>query len=254
MGLPGLMADTRNVVFSSKRSEEVFRGSQPWILKSWLEVPDEDPNRMTKTQMWSEGFNLMIAGPGGTAAALIALVFQLGSEEGQFWQEKLRSLIVDYGDGSEDPGIIMTPELNAAIKETLRLHAPFPTAFPRVITPGAEEGVIPHTKTALPVGTMVSANTYVLGRSEETWGSDADKWLPQRWLGSEARRREMENKVVAFSKGSRRCIGRDLALLVIKRAVVGVIRNGVFRCVGELKGKSYLEMRYEECWLQWSEG
>lgn len=122
--------------------------------------------------MWFEGFNLMIAGPGSTAAALAALVFQLGSEEGQLWQENLRSLIVDDGDGSEDPGI-MCSELNALIKETLRLHSPFPTAYPRVITPGAEEGIIPHTTTALPVGTMVSANTYVLDRSEEIWGSDA---------------------------------------------------------------------------------
>ncbi|RJE19119.1 hypothetical protein PHISCL_08546, partial [Aspergillus sclerotialis] len=236
MGIPGLMAAARGLIL--KYPEQVVESSQPGILKHWFEVPADDPNRMTPAEMGSEAFNLMIAGPGSTAAALTALVFQLGTKEGQVWQEKLRDQAI-AGDGT------ISPELNAVVKETLRLHAPFPTAFPRVITPGAET-VIPNTSSAaLPVGTMVSANTFVLGRSGDIWGSDADQWVPERWLGNEVQRREMESKLVAFSKGARSCIGKELASLMIAKATMEIIKIGPFRSVGELRGKSFVEMQSE---------
>lgn len=244
MGVPGLMGAARDLILN--HPQRIVGSSQAVILKYWLEVPAEDPGRMTPAEMGSEAFNLMIAGPGSMAAALTALVFQLGTEEGWVWQEKLRGQAI-AGDGA------FSSELNAVIKETLRFHAPFPTAFPRVITPGAET-VIPGTSSAaLPVGTMVSANTFVLGRSAEIWGGDADQWRPERWLRSEVRRREMESKLVAFSKGARSCIGKELALLLISKAAMEIIKIGPFRSVGELRGKSFVEMQYDACWIDWDE-
>lgn len=239
-GLSGLVTTARELVFT--HPERVTQSTQPGILKSWLEVPPDNPNRMKPDEIWSEAFNLMIAGPGSTAAALTALLYHLGSEEGQAWQTKLRELAIDDACTSL--------EMNAVIKETLRLQAPFPTAFPRVITPGAEE-VIPHLQGPLPVGATVSANTYVLGRSREIWGGDAEEWVPVRWMGSGAQRRELEGKFVAFSRGSRSCIGKELALLVIARAAMEVIKQGRIRSVGELTGKSYLEMQFEGCRIEY---
>lgn len=243
-GVPGLMVAARGLVY--KHPKQAVESSQPGILKSWLEVPSEDANRMTPAEMGSEAFNLMIAGPGSTAAALTALIFQLGTKEGQVWQEKIREQVI-AGD------VFDSPEINAVIKETLRFHAPFPTAFPRVITPGAET-VIPHTSSAaLPVGTTVSANTFVLGRSTDIWGSDADQWVPERWMGNELQRREVDSKLVAFSKGARSCIGKELALLMIAKATMEIIRVGPFRSVGELRGRSFVEMQFDSCWLEWRE-
>jgi cytochrome P450 len=62
-----------------------------------------------------------------------------------------------------------TPLL-AVIKEAIRLHAPFPRAFPRTITAGAE-AAIPDLPAPLPVGTSVASNTYILGRSTEIWAT-----------------------------------------------------------------------------------
>lgn len=240
-GLWGLVAAARKLVFSYP--DKAVCETQPSIVKSWLEVPLDDPaNRMSQAQIWSEAFNLMIAGPGSTAAALTAVLYRLGTDEGRAWQVGLREQLSRGCDGSA------SPKLNAVIKETLRLHAPFPTAFPRVINPGAES-IIPTLSDPVPVGTTVSANTYVLGRSTEIWGDDAEEWLPQRWLGDETHRREMEGNLVAFSRGSRSCLGKDLAMLVIAKATVEVIRRGLFRSVGELKGRSHLEMQYDWCCL-----
>jgi len=67
----------------------------------------------------------------------------------------------------------------AVIKETMRLHSPFPPAFPRVIAACAETA-IPDLAAPLPVGSLAAGNTYVLGRSKEIWGDDADMWKPER--------------------------------------------------------------------------
>ncbi|GFF26424.1 hypothetical protein IFM58399_01412 [Aspergillus lentulus] len=243
-GMAGLMGVAMPKLL--RNPQQVVASPQPSIVKSWLEVTLDDANHMTPAEVASEATNLIIAGPGSTAAALTAVIFYMGTKEGQTWQERIR----DQGRASHSNDLgPSSPELQAVIKETLRLTAPFPTAFPRVIRPGAEMA-IPSLAAPLPVGTMVSANTFVLGRSRELWGNDAGEWEPRRWLGSEQHRREMETKFVAFSKGSRSCIGRELALLVLAQAVIGIIQQWRFRSRGELQGKSFLEMQYDECWIE----
>ncbi|PLB43524.1 cytochrome P450 [Aspergillus steynii IBT 23096] len=247
IGLPALLAASWETIFG--RSAEVVQHQQPGVLKSWLEVPREDANRMSQDEILSEAFNLVFAGPGSTAATITALLYQLGTEEGQVWQDKLRMAGADFNT-QESSSITSLPlELQAVVKETLRLHAAFPTAFPRVIRSGAET-VFAKLRSPLPVGTRVSANTYVLGRSQDIWGDTADQWLPQRWLGDESQRRDMDSKFVAFSKGARGCAGKDLAWLVIAQAAMATVQKWKIKTVGELRGRSYLEMQYDDCWIE----
>ncbi|OOG00772.1 hypothetical protein ASPCADRAFT_125782 [Aspergillus carbonarius ITEM 5010] len=243
-GMAGLMAAGHISIMQNP--ESIARTLQPGIVKSWLEVPVDDANRMTQGEVLAEAMNMVFAGPGSIAAAVTAIVYQLGLKEGQFWQGKLRKEAVPF-DNTMAASIPL--ELQAVIKETIRLRAVFPTAFPRVIQPGAER-VIPSLSSPLPVGTTVSANTYVLGRSRELWGDDVDEWNPQRWLGDDEHRRQMETKFVAFSKGPRGCIGRDLALLVLAKAVMALLQQWQIRSVGQLEGRSWLEMQYDDCWLE----
>ncbi|KAL1964585.1 hypothetical protein VTN77DRAFT_6759 [Rasamsonia byssochlamydoides] len=247
--ISALAAASQSLIFS--HPEQLTRSKQPSIVKNWAELPADGRRKMGPSEVWKEAFNLVLAGPGSTAAALTAVLFMLGLPEGREWQEKIRleteGMEVKAGSVSE------FPVLFAVIKETLRLHPPFPTAFPRTITPGAENA-IPNLPAALPAGTVVSANTFVLGRSKQIWGEDAGEWKPQRWLlESEHEKQEMEDKFVVFSKGSRQCVGRELALLTLAKAVVSVAKRWEFRSEGELKGNSFLEMAYDECWMTFKE-
>lgn len=114
--------------------------------------------------------------PGSTAAALTEILHELGSTSGHDWQDRIRAK-------SRAKTACGTPAtlLLAVIKETLRLHAPFPTAFPRTITAGAETAIL-SLPAPLPIGTVVASNTYVIGRSKEIWSDDAEIWKPERWL------------------------------------------------------------------------
>jgi benzoate 4-monooxygenase len=240
-----LAADSRKLIFA--HPEQALQSQQSSIVRNWLEVPAEDTKKMTPGEVWTEAFNLTFAGPGSTAAALTSILFCLGTPEGQFWQEKIR--LEAKGFDAVPASLAMSsvpPVLLAVIKETLRLRAPFPTAFPRTIMPGAEIA-IPNLPAPLPVGTLVSAHTYVLGRSKKIWGEDAEEWVPWRWLDGGKEKREMEEKFVVFSKGPRGCVGRELAMLLLAKAVVGVLERWEWKSMGELRGNGFLEMQYEDC-------
>lgn len=240
--LGALIMETKRIVFMN--SQLVIRSRQSSILKNFLQVPNNDTKRMHLNDIWRECFNLTFAGPGSTAAALTAILYNLGTHQGREWQNRIHA-----ETNGEPEGSAISHVLVAVIKETMRLHAPFPSAFPRTITRGAES-VIPELAAPLPVGTNISSNTFVLGRSKELWGDDAEEWKPQRWLvGDESeKKRELDDNFVAFSKGPRSCMGREIAMLMLARAVAGVLTEWEIGAVGgPLKGKSYLEMQYVEC-------
>ncbi|KAI9742352.1 MAG: hypothetical protein M1818_003885 [Claussenomyces sp. TS43310] len=236
-GVSALAARSSAIIFG--KADVILETQQPSIAKAFLAVPDSDPTHMKADEVWRQCFNLTFAGPGSTAAALTAVLHQLGTAKGRQWQDRIHNAGIPTASSS----IAFT----AVFKETLRLHAPFPTAFPREIAPGGEHA-IPSLPAALPVGTLVSANTYVLGRSPALWGADAAEWKPERWLVDDAsERRALDDKFVAFSKGARSCIGRDIATVMIERAVCAVLERWEVRAKGPLRGLSYLEMRYDHC-------
>ena len=240
--IAALAARTRDLIFA--HPEQALHSNQSSILQNFLLLPDSDSKKMGPDEIWQECFNLTFAGPGSTAAALTAILYELGKPYGHDWQERICAAA---------SSTTTSATLTAVIKETLRLHAPFPTAFPRTITPGAE-AAIPDLPTPLPVGTIVSSNTYLLGHSKEIWGEDAEVWKPQRWLGNtESIEKELDDAFVVFSKGPRGCIGKEIAMRMLSQAVVGVLLKWKIEATESLRGKNFLEMQYEDCKLIFAE-
>jgi benzoate 4-monooxygenase len=169
----------------------------------------------------------------------------LGSEEGREWQGRIRSELSYVNEASE------SKVLDAVVRESMRYNAPFPTAFPREVQPGAEKAIA-GVETPLPVGTIVGANTWIVSHDKSVWGSDAGQWKPERWLdvNGNAEKKSLEDKFVVFSKGPRGCIGKDIAMLVVTQAVAGVLSKWRIESVGEMKGGAWLEMQVEWCGLK----
>ena len=232
-GVAALFASTRSLVFD--HPEKALKSSQPSVLKAYLQVPQDDSKRMIASELWIECFNLTFAGPGSTAAGLTTILYMLGTPLGVPWQYRILEEV--------SPAI-----LTAVIKELMRMNAPFPTAFPRTIRPGAETA-IPDLQAPLPAGTIVSANPYILGRSKEIWGEDADEWKPERWLGPEDEQRKAEDRFVAFGKGARGCLGREIAMLIISQAILAILQKWKIEAKGNLRGSALVEMQYSNCEL-----
>ncbi|KAM5440458.1 hypothetical protein McanMca71_003941 [Microsporum canis] len=97
------------------------------------------------------------------------------------------------------------PYFTGIIKEALRLSFGVVGRLPRVVPePGAEfDGY------EVPAGTIVGMSSWTMHRNQDIF-PDPDKFDPSRWLDPAASI-ELERYLVAFSKGSRACVGMQLA-------------------------------------------
>ena len=186
--------------------------------------------------------------------ALTAVLYRLSSNYSRYWHDKIRA-DTSAEDGPSAPTSLSLPV--AIIQETPRLHAPFPTAFARSIAAGAKTA-ISDPPSPSPVGSLVSSNTYMLGHSKEIWGNDAESWKPQRWLVAQDARKELDNKLVIFNKGPRGCIGlenigREIAMIVVAKAVLGVLQRWGLGAAEDIEGNRFLEMPYDECRIRFAE-
>ncbi|KAF2808157.1 cytochrome P450 [Mytilinidion resinicola] len=228
------------VITQDQPALEVHTKSQPSILQNYLAVSEDDSRRMTVPQINIESINLVFAGQGSATAALTSILWQLGTSVGRPWQKKIRA--------ADTREVV----LEVVIRETLRFLPPFPIGFPRDIT-SETQTAIPGIYGTLPIGTEVSVNYWLLCRSKELFGEDADVWDPTRWLLN-ASDRELEpqvdhgldEKFLIFGRGPRACLGQDFARLVIREVITAVLERWEIEAVGELKGKNMFEFRYDK--------
>ncbi|KAF2664330.1 cytochrome P450 monooxygenase-like protein [Microthyrium microscopicum] len=114
------------------------------------------------------------------------------------------------------------PLLTATVQETLRLHPSLPGPQPRRSPPkGCTLGPpgSPY-EWHIPGGVRVSAQPHSLHRNAEIFESP-DEWLPDRWLreAADEELRAMNRWFWAFSSGSRMCVGKHLALYIMKSVI-----------------------------------
>ena len=174
--------------------------------------------------------DFVFAGTASTSAGLIAVLYEIATHPE--WQSQL---YVDLRNFPEDayPSSAQLSKLStlqAVMKESLRLHPPFSGPFERVIGPGGET-IISNTR-PLPQGTRVWSSQYVICRSEAVFGKDVEVFRPERWLQSSPEQvRRMDDVFCVFGRGSRGCIGKDLAWMVMEKTVAAVSSYpSVFTC------------------------
>ncbi|KAI9846898.1 MAG: hypothetical protein M1837_003510 [Sclerophora amabilis] len=192
---------------------------QPSMLKYLLEIDEIDKRKPDLSIVRHECFNVVFAGTGSTAAALNAILYEIGTHPG--WQSLVHSEIKSSPDENDLDSAFLSklPRLQAFMKESLRLHPPFASPFERVIGPNGES-TIAGLKGPLPVGTRVWSNPYIICRSKEVFGKDANELRPERWLeNSPERLREMDDTFCVFGRGSRGCVGKDIAWMLMEKTI-----------------------------------
>lgn len=111
--------------------------------------------------------------------------------------------------------------LHGALYESMRLYPPAPF-----------ERTSPVETDVLPSGHKVDTNSkililiYALGRMKAVWGEDASEFKPERWVTSTGSlRHEPSFKFLAFNAGPRTCLGKQLAMNLMKRVIVEILQN-----------------------------
>ena len=121
--------------------------------------------------------------------------------------------------------------LNAVVLESTRLHPSLGLILERVVPPGA--GLRLADGNVLPPGTIVGMNPHVVQRDKAIFGPDPEVFRPERWLRNEAetegswetRKKRMRDADLSFGAGNRACIGKELALMELKKTVATLFKD-----------------------------
>lgn len=147
------------------------------------------------------------AGSDTTAIALTHVLYQLILHPETL--QKLRKELADVTDGSDVPSFSSLKQceyLRACLDESLRLLPPISNGLQRRTPAGGMH--IAGNNIAGDV--MVSVSAYVAHRNPMIY-PEPEEYLPERWVGDSGK--ELQKHFIAFSTGSRGCIGRNITYL-----------------------------------------
>ncbi|KAI1380844.1 cytochrome P450 [Hypoxylon crocopeplum] len=188
---------------------------------------------LTQRQSESEILFQIIAGSDTTATAIRGTMLSLLASP--FAYIKLREEI----DAAIAEGRISSPikadeaksleYLQAVIYEGLRINIPFSGLTMKKVPP---EGDTIHGK-FIPGGTRIANNFLAVQRSTAIYGSDADLFRPERWLGLDPdKQREMTQTVdLVFGYGRWGCSGKSVAFIELNKAYVELLRHFDFHLI-----------------------
>ncbi|KAJ5146150.1 uncharacterized protein N7515_000714 [Penicillium bovifimosum] len=134
-------------------------------------------------------------------------------------QAKLREeLCVEHGGTFETyADLDKFPYLHAVVMEGLRLVYTINFYQPRVVPKGG----CTIEDIYLPEGTIVGSQAYLVHRQPDIF-PDPEAFKPERWLVDEQQARVLLRNFWTFGSGQRGCIGRDLAISVLKNTLFAI--------------------------------
>lgn len=159
----------------------------------------------------ADALTIFTAGTDTTANALVCGTWQPLCKPTAMkrLQDELRAAIPRSTDLTATPldwaALEALPYLRAVIREGLRLSYGVPGKLPRMVPPGGAQ----LAGTFLPGGTAVSMACSVYHQHAPFFERPTE-FLPERWLDPE-KAVELERHWIPFSRGSRNCIGQNLA-------------------------------------------
>ncbi|KAL1702299.1 cytochrome P450 [Schizophyllum commune] len=231
--------------------------------RAWMKVDDrkEKPlplverllqgNELSNRELIAETMGHMIAGADTTAATLSFLCFTLTRRLDIV--KKLRDELTGVGMGTPSMSALQKlPYLNAVLKEgessALRLYSAVPSLLERIV-PHSYKGDEPFNLLdySIPGGTIVAAQHWSLGRDPIVFPSP-NKFIPERWLADDTSTPRaadnssgpragdtitlqttnlttLQSHSFPFGFGSRICVGRHLALMMMQLVVAGLVKG-----------------------------
>ncbi|KAI8950131.1 cytochrome P450 family protein [Xylaria longipes] len=180
----------------------------PTVLREIIADPDLGPSEKTVKRLMFEAKIIMIAGTGTVAWTLATAMFYLTTYPDML--ARLRAEILTVMPDPRQPvkyqELEQLPYFNAVLREALRLGLAGTLRSARA----APDRVLQYKNWTIPKNTPVSMSIPHMHRNPENF-PDPMRFDPERWLGDIEERRRLEKVWVPFSRGTRGCLGVNLA-------------------------------------------
>ncbi|KAK2836963.1 hypothetical protein FQN49_006545 [Arthroderma sp. PD_2] len=195
---------SREQVTRVKRQVEANeKPERPTIFHQFLNPEFMKGHIPTVEQLKDEAYIVVAAAADTTGNAMTVALYHTVSSP-KIYATVTAELRDAFPDPDEDINLVTLerlPYFTGIIKEALRLSYGVVGRLPRVVPePGAQfDGY------EVPAGSIVGMSSWTMHRNQEIF-PDPDKFDPSRWLDPAAST-ELDRFLVAFSKGSRACVG-----------------------------------------------
>eukprot|EP01064_Diplonema_japonicum_P012952 TRINITY_DN2030_c1_g1_i1.p1 TRINITY_DN2030_c1_g1~~TRINITY_DN2030_c1_g1_i1.p1 ORF type:complete len:498 (+),score=128.49 TRINITY_DN2030_c1_g1_i1:48-1496(+) len=183
--------------------------------------------------------NFMLAGRDTTGSALTSSVYYLSLNEE--CQEKLHAEAAQVFNGSSEALTFddideKSPYSTAVVLEALRLHPSVPENEKMTVN-----DVVFPSGTVVPKGANVTWSPYVTNRHPDYW-PDPNTYKPERWMSGDLPDDYTYN---TFNAGPRLCLGKNMALLEAKVALLTLAEKYSFRLKKGFTPKPLITITYQ---------
>lgn len=200
------------------------------LLSMFLKAQADRPEFFHDGRVLTMAVSMAFAGSETTAISLAAVFYFLLKNRRCY--EKLMAELDNAVTAGEienhESGMVSwaesqrLPYLDACIKEAFRLHPAAGLPLERIVPTGGAE----ICGELIPGGTIVGCNAWVIHRRPEVFGEDVEMYKPERWIeAGKEERKIMEGTMFQFGMGARTCIGKNISLLEIYKAVPSFLRR-----------------------------
>ncbi|KHN97091.1 trichodiene oxygenase [Metarhizium album ARSEF 1941] len=167
-------------------------------------------------RLLDEGSVVLFAGTETTSRALSVGMFHLLSDKTHLdkIRRELRALAFTPGRGYRSAELEALPYLTGVVNESLRLSFGPVARLPRV----AVDESLQCNGFTIPPGTPVSQSTYFVHTDPAIY-PDPHSFRPDRWIQAASDGFPLHRYLVSFTKGSRQCIGIQMAYTELYLAV-----------------------------------
>ncbi|OTB02524.1 hypothetical protein M426DRAFT_322616 [Hypoxylon sp. CI-4A] len=225
--LPNLIKRTQQDI------DEGIQREYPTILGALLKS-NLPPEEKAIPRLASEAFGILNGGTETTAWTLSILTYYLLTQP-----ETLAKLTAELKENVPDPlnlpswsQLEQLPYLSATIQEALRLSHGSAQRSSRIAT--GEDLTYRYEKRVKGTNERQKAEYriprgYAVGMSNPLLLTDPEQWpnpyefSPERWLVSPEKRKEMDKNMVAFGRGTRMCVGMNLAICEIHLLLTALV-------------------------------
>ncbi|KAI0401350.1 cytochrome P450 [Xylaria palmicola] len=181
-------------------------------------------NEKTDTRMAHDAQLIILAGESTTGHTLSATLFELLAHPDIYKTAKDEVTLAMRGKNgvASHPNVQNLPYLNAVINEGLRLH---PGVISRMARVSPEKDIVYHDKArdktyVIPAGTPASMTTFITHTDPEIFEEPLE-FRPQRWIDNP----KLSRAIIAFSRGSRNCVGECIARCEISMMLATILRH-----------------------------
>jgi cytochrome P450 len=196
-------------------------GSHRTIFHELLFNSDLPPADRTMDRLADEGVSVVVAGSVTVAHTLYRTSFELLNNPGKLSALKEEFSVHTAKNGGQPltlQQLEQLPYLHATITEGLRMTYGVPHRLLRI----SPDVAITYKDWVIPPGVPVGMSSVFIHDNESIFPSP-EEFMPERWLGEGKR---LERYLVSFSKGSRQCVGLNLAHAELRLVLYSVFRPG----------------------------